>query len=179
VINLAPRSHVLGEVRPHGDSSLLRLITFPTPFAARSRASRAGDVEARLRRMMSDHAEPLWRFLRRLGVPEGDIDDADRRIPVDTTGQIELAVGKPVPATAVPIKAVTIEESKATFFTVEGGVAHKRTVVELGEAGPDVFFKPDVLAPGTDVVLEGHALLSDGDRVAAKPAQPEMKGSEQ
>ena len=110
---------------------------------------------------------------------EIDIDDADRRIPVDTTGQIELAVGKPVPATAVPIKAVTIEESKATFFTVEGGVAHKRTVVELGEAGPDVFFKPDVLAPGTDVVLEGHALLSDGDRVAAKPAQPEMKGSEQ
>jgi membrane fusion protein, multidrug efflux system len=110
---------------------------------------------------------------------EIDIENADRRIPVDTTGQIQIAVGKPVPATAVPIEAVTIEESKATFFTVQGDVAHRQTVVELGEAGPYVFFDPDVLAAGTPVVLEGHALLNEGDRVAPKPAGPATNGGGQ
>lgn len=80
MINLAPRSHVLGEALPPRSNSLLRLFTVSAPFLARSRTDRAGDVEARLRQMVSEHVEALWRFLRRLGVREGDIDDAMQEI---------------------------------------------------------------------------------------------------
>jgi membrane fusion protein, multidrug efflux system len=106
---------------------------------------------------------------------EIDIENGDRRTPVDTTGQIRMAVGKPIPATAVPIKAVKIEESKATLFTVVGNVAHLQTEAELGEVGSEVFFAPDALPAGTMVVVEGQALLEEGDRVVAKPPRAEKK----
>jgi RNA polymerase sigma-70 factor (ECF subfamily) len=56
------------------------LFTLSVPFLARAHTDRAGDLEARLRQMVSDHVEPLWRFLRRLGIREGDIDDAMQEI---------------------------------------------------------------------------------------------------
>jgi RND family efflux transporter MFP subunit len=104
---------------------------------------------------------------------EIDLDDSDRHIPVDTTGEVHLAVGQPVPATSVPLSAVTTTDQKVTLYSVEGDVAHRHTLVEMGEVGPDVFFPPDALQPGTMIVLEGRSLLKDGDRVAAKPAQAE------
>jgi RND family efflux transporter MFP subunit len=107
---------------------------------------------------------------------EVDIEDHARRIPVDTTGEVRVPSGLPVPATAVPIKAVRIDDRKATFFTVEGDIAHSVVMVELGEVGPDVFFPPDALRPGTPVVLEGRALLGDGDRVTAKAMSPKVDG---
>jgi membrane fusion protein, multidrug efflux system len=102
---------------------------------------------------------------------EIDIDNANRRIPVDTTGEIHVPVGDPVPATAVPIKAATMNDKKATLFTVEGDVAHVETLIELGEVGSDVFFGRDALKPGTLIVVEGRALLRDNDRVVAKVVQ--------
>ncbi|HEY3816888.1 MAG TPA: efflux RND transporter periplasmic adaptor subunit [Polyangiaceae bacterium] len=101
---------------------------------------------------------------------EIDIANSSRRIPVDTTGEVRVPVGNPAPATAVPLKAVRIDDDKATFFTVEGGVAHTRVVIEMGEVGPDVFFPPEALVAGTEVVLEGQALLNEGDQVIAKSA---------
>jgi membrane fusion protein (multidrug efflux system) len=101
---------------------------------------------------------------------EIDIANSDRRIPVDTTGEIHVPVGEPVPATAVPIKAVSMNDRKATLFTVDGEVAHSQTLLELGEAGPSVFFSGNALAPGTRIVVEGRALLKDGDHVAAHEA---------
>jgi hypothetical protein len=47
----------------------------------------------------------------------------------------------------------------------------------MGEVGPNVFFPPDALKPGTLVVVEGRALLRDGDEVAAKTTQAEPTGS--
>jgi RND family efflux transporter MFP subunit len=99
---------------------------------------------------------------------ELDIDNANRRIPVNTTGEIQVPVGEAVPGTAVPIRAVTMSDKKATFFTIEGDVAHSQTLVELGERGSNVYFTPDALKPGTMVVIEGRALLKDGDHVAVK-----------
>ncbi len=96
---------------------------------------------------------------------EVDLDDADRSIPVDTTGEVRVPIGQPVPATAVPLLAVTINDEKATLFTVEGGVAHLRTLHVYGEEGASVFFTPSLLAAGTDVVTEGRALLKDNDKV--------------
>jgi len=111
---------------------------------------------------------------------EIDLDNANRRIPVDTTGEVHVPVGDAVPASAVPLSATTMNDKKATLFTVEGDVAHRQILVELGEAGPDVFFAPDALKPGTMVVVEGRALLKDGDHVAARvePATPRGNGEE-
>jgi len=103
---------------------------------------------------------------------EVDIDNSNRRIPVDTTGEIHVPTGEPVPATAVPIRAVSMSDKKGTFFTVEGEVAHRQILVEMGEAGSNVFFAPDELKSGTMIVVEGRGLLDDGDRVAAKAETP-------
>ena len=108
---------------------------------------------------------------------EIDLDDSDRRIPVDTTGEVHVPVGRSLPATSVPLSAVTINDKKATLYTVEGDIAHNRTLVEIGEVGPNVFFPPDVLKPGSLIVVEGRALLKDGDRVTWKPAQDDPTGS--
>jgi RND family efflux transporter MFP subunit len=108
---------------------------------------------------------------------EIDLDDSDRHIPVDTTGEVHVPVGQPVPATSVPLSAVTMNDKKATLYTVDGDIAHAHTMIEMGEVGPDVFFTPDALKPGTLIVVEGRALLKDGDHVASKPAQAEPTGS--
>jgi hypothetical protein len=72
---------------------------------------------------------------------------------------------------------VAISDNKAALFTVDGDVAHKAVIVVMGEAGPSVFFSPDALKPATLVVVEGRALLKDGDRVAPKMAAAEPTGS--
>ncbi len=36
--------------------------------------------ESRLRQVVSEHFEVLWRFLRRLGIPDGDVDDAVQEV---------------------------------------------------------------------------------------------------
>lgn len=99
---------------------------------------------------------------------EVDLEDSKRVIPVDTTGEVHVPVGQAVPATAVPLSAVTMNDKKATLDTVEGDVAHTHTLVEMGEVGPNVFFAEGVLKPGTLVVVEGRALLRDGDHVVTK-----------
>jgi RNA polymerase sigma-70 factor (ECF subfamily) len=38
------------------------------------------DDEARLRRLVGEHFEVLWRFLRRLGIAEADVDDAAQEV---------------------------------------------------------------------------------------------------
>jgi len=40
----------------------------------------AGVDEARLNRIVADHFDVLWRFLRRLGVPNGGLDDAVQEV---------------------------------------------------------------------------------------------------
>jgi RNA polymerase sigma-70 factor (ECF subfamily) len=36
--------------------------------------------EGRLRQIVSEHFDVLWRFLRRLGIPRGDVDDAVQEV---------------------------------------------------------------------------------------------------
>jgi hypothetical protein len=69
-----------------------------------------------------------------------------------------------------------MNEQKATLFVVEGGVAHRRTVEYLGEVGPNAYFAPGMLHPGTSIVTEGRALLKEGDRVDAQPETSEHGG---
>jgi RND family efflux transporter MFP subunit len=98
---------------------------------------------------------------------EVDLPDPQREIPVNTTGEVDIDVGKPTPATMIPLDSASISGAKAAVFVVEGGVARKTTYRSLGERGATLFVDPS-LKPGTQVVTEGRATLSAGDRVAAK-----------
>jgi RND family efflux transporter MFP subunit len=96
---------------------------------------------------------------------EVDLDNASHDIPVNTTGQVRIQVGAPKPAALVPLVAASISGSKATVFVIDGDMAHKRTFAILGEAGSHLYLDT-ALRPGSRVVTEGRALLTDGDRVA-------------
>jgi membrane fusion protein, multidrug efflux system len=98
---------------------------------------------------------------------EVDVPDPGRQYPVGATAIVHVAVGKPVPATEVPTYAATQDEGKAKLFVVEGNVAHAKTLRVTGEVGGAVYFTLATLPPGSLVVTEGRALLSDGDRVLA------------
>jgi RND family efflux transporter MFP subunit len=98
---------------------------------------------------------------------EVDVPNPDRLLPVATTAELEIDVGRSVTATEIPLAAASVRGTKATLFLVEGQVAKKGVYPVLGERGGSLFLGP-VLPGGAHVVTEGRALLRDGDRVAAK-----------
>ena len=100
---------------------------------------------------------------------EVDLADANREIPVNTTGEVHVEVGDAVPATAIPLDAASISGLKAAIFVVEDGIARKTTYRTLGERDATLYLDP-ALRPGVPVVLEGRAVLADGDRVTPRPA---------
>jgi RNA polymerase sigma-70 factor, ECF subfamily len=51
----------------------------PTP-AALPRESERAQRDARVRAMVEGHFDPVWRALKRLGVPEGSVDDAAQQV---------------------------------------------------------------------------------------------------
>ena len=98
---------------------------------------------------------------------EIDVPNAAHALPVGTTARLTIDVGEPEPAIEVPLRAATERGEKATLFAVEGGVAKSDVFKVSGEAGGSLFVEPKLKA-GTPVVVEGRALLDDGDKVAAK-----------
>jgi RND family efflux transporter MFP subunit len=99
---------------------------------------------------------------------EVDIPDPNHEIPVGTTGELRVEVGDPIRATAIPLAAANVTDTKSTLFLVDGDVAHAKTFVALGESQGELFAKPGDLPAGTRVVTQGRAILKEGDRVAAK-----------
>ncbi|MFO0759777.1 MAG: efflux RND transporter periplasmic adaptor subunit [Byssovorax sp.] len=102
---------------------------------------------------------------------EIDLDDPDRTLPVGTSAEVKVDAGAPVPAVSIPLAAATVRGSQATLFVVTGGAAHQTTARVVGEDGSRLFLDPAALAAGAQVVLEGRALLNDGDMVEAKVAE--------
>jgi len=100
---------------------------------------------------------------------EVDLADPNRAIPVGTTGEVQIEVGTPAPATEVPLYAANVRGHKATVFVVDHSEAHARTVPVAGEAGGSLFLDP-ALPPDALIVAEGRALLEDGDAVDAHEA---------
>ena len=99
---------------------------------------------------------------------EIDVADPKRELPVGTTAELRIGVGKPEPAVEIPLFCATVRGDKASVFVVENGVAHKRSYLVKGETQGNLYLDPQ-LKPGSKVVSEGRALLSDGDRVKAAP----------
>jgi membrane fusion protein, multidrug efflux system len=102
---------------------------------------------------------------------EIDLPNPARALPAGTTAQLGLWFGAERPATVVPLAAATVRGTSATLYTVGDGIAHRADVPVLGEAAGQLFLD-GTLAPGSEVVLEGRALLDDGDRVAPKVLAP-------
>jgi RND family efflux transporter MFP subunit len=124
-----------------------------------------GDLTATISRR-APSADPATRTVHF----EIDIPDQGHELPVDTTAEISIDVGEPVPSTEIPLYAASIRGDKALLFTIDGDVAHSRTVQALGERGGDVYLATN-LRPGSRVVTEGRMLLEDGDRVSSKEAE--------
>jgi membrane fusion protein, multidrug efflux system len=101
---------------------------------------------------------------------EIDVPDTERALPVNTTGEVSLDVGEPVAATEIPISAATIQDGKATYFTIDADVAHLHVAPLLGEIGAGFFLRPADLAAGAHIVTDGRESLSDKDRVTSKEA---------
>ncbi|PWU25057.1 MAG: hypothetical protein C5B48_03230 [Candidatus Rokuibacteriota bacterium] len=102
---------------------------------------------------------------------EIDVPDPERKIPANTTGEVLIPVGEPVPATEIPLRAASVRDKKATLLVAIDGVARSRTLDAKGELGGSLFVDTE-LAEGALVVVEGRSLLADGDRVAAKEKTP-------
>jgi multidrug efflux pump subunit AcrA (membrane-fusion protein) len=105
---------------------------------------------------------------------EVDLDNRQKNIPVNTTGQVTIGVGEPRNASAIPLSAASISGTKASLFVVDGDVARRRLFDVLGEEGSTLFVDPSLKA-GTLVITEGRALLNDGDSVAA--TEPSLAGA--
>jgi len=97
---------------------------------------------------------------------EIDVPDPKRQLPVGTTAELTIDVGKPKPATEVPLIAASVRGSKAALFTVQNGIAHKVHCLVQGEQGETLFLNTSLPA-GSEIVTEGRALLKDGDAVHA------------
>jgi len=105
---------------------------------------------------------------------EIDLADPERRVPVGTTAELVIAVGRPEAATTIPGAAASVRGDKATVFVIDGEKAKKVVVPVKGEALGTLYIGSE-LAPGTMIVTEGRSLLADGDKVRAKtepPAKP-------
>jgi len=102
---------------------------------------------------------------------EMDVADPERSLPVGTTADIRIDIGAPEPATQIPLSAATVRGDKATIYVVEGNVAHKRAVHVKGEREGRLYLDVS-LAPGSRIVTEGRALLSDNDKVTASVETP-------
>jgi multidrug efflux pump subunit AcrA (membrane-fusion protein) len=149
------------------------VIPVGTPVHIRMLATGA-DLVAKVSRR-APRADPKTRTVH----IEMDVPDPRREFPASTTALVEVDVGKPVPATEIPLPAATQHEGKARLFVIEGGVARVRDPAVLGEKGGNLYFDPKALPANVEVVTEGRALLGDGDPVRAKveandaPAEPD------
>ena len=96
---------------------------------------------------------------------EIDLPDATRSIPIGTTAELNIDTGEATAAAQLPLTAAAVRGAKATLFTVDQGVAKKRSVDVVGETGGFLFV--DASLVGSRVVTEGRGQLNDGDKVKA------------
>jgi membrane fusion protein (multidrug efflux system) len=98
---------------------------------------------------------------------ELDVEDPARDLPVGTTANLNISVGREEPAAEVPLFAAAVRGDKATLFVVIDGVAHKRVLAVKGEREGKLYLDP-ALKADVPVVTEGRELLNDNDHVTAK-----------
>lgn len=108
---------------------------------------------------------------------EVDLPDPERVLPIGTTAELGVDVGQPVEATSLPLRAATVRGEAATVFVVDGDKARKLSMPVLGELAGMLFVARSSLPPGSRVVTDGRALLTDGDRVHTPTAAAAVESS--
>jgi membrane fusion protein, multidrug efflux system len=102
---------------------------------------------------------------------EVDVPNPEHLLPTGATARVSLHVGGARPAVRIPLHAATVRGDKASIYLVEGGRAKRVEAPVLGESGGDLFLDPTIVKPGSAVVIEGRALLDDGDAVEPKESK--------
>jgi RNA polymerase sigma-70 factor, ECF subfamily len=118
---------LLLSVRAHPSSEEAVEVT-STPVAAQH--------ADRLRSIVAEHYPSLWRFLRRLGVPEADAEDAAQKCLCVLAQRIDdVAPGKDKPFLfAVAVRVARAMRREHRFAT---GVGDDERLAELPSSGPD------------------------------------------
>jgi RND family efflux transporter MFP subunit len=109
---------------------------------------------------------------------EVDLPDPERVLPVGTTAELTVAAGSPVPAMELPLAGAAVRGGHATIFLAESEHPRKVVLKVLGERAGRLFVEPS-LSDGALVIVEGRALLKEGDRLLVKvdtPASPSSTG---
>ncbi|HSQ62393.1 MAG TPA: efflux RND transporter periplasmic adaptor subunit [Polyangiaceae bacterium] len=154
---------------PERDFDALR----PGVIAAIDAISNGAHIDAPISRR-APKADPSTRTVHF----EIDIPDKSRSLPVASTGLIHVEVGAPRPSTSLPLHAAMVSQHKARIFVLDGDIARAKDVGVLGEAAGVLFVDPAQLPADARVVVEGRALLHDGDHVVAKPEPPAPASNE-
>jgi RND family efflux transporter MFP subunit len=98
---------------------------------------------------------------------EVDLRDPERVLPVGTTAEMTVSAGAPTPAIELPLAGAAVKGDRATIFLAENDRPRKVVVSVLGERAGRLFVEP-TLADGSLVIVEGRALLKEGDRLQVK-----------
>jgi RNA polymerase sigma-70 factor, ECF subfamily len=127
-------------------------------------SDRDGDVVApgawdaeRLRSIVTEHYAPLWRFLRRLGVPASDAEDAAQKCLCVVAQRIaDIAPGKEKPF----LFGVALHVAKATRREQRRTSGDDAGLAELPAMGPDAAEQLDASRARVvlDVLLESMPL---------------------
>lgn len=148
----------------------------------------APGVEAKMR-MLATGVEASGKITRRAPAAdpatrtlhfEVDLADPERRFPVGTTSEVRVDVGEREATSAIPLAAAVLRSGKASLYVITEGRARATTASVKGERDGRLFLDAAALPPGSHVVLEGRALLNDGDAVESKlapAAEPAAQGA--
>ncbi len=97
------------------------------------------ETDARLREVVRAHYDPLWRFLRRMGTPEGHVEDAAQQVLLvfaRRAHEVEKRGGETVPSSGLLRSG-----SRADFLTQGAArsfeIADAEAILRHPDPGPD------------------------------------------
>lgn len=109
---------------------------------------------------------------------EVDLPDPDRVLPVGTTAELTVSAGAPAPAIELPLASAAVKGQRATVYLAENDRPRKVVLNVLGERAGRLFVEP-TLAHGALVIVEGRALLKEGDRLQVKVEREPLQANSQ
>jgi membrane fusion protein, multidrug efflux system len=109
---------------------------------------------------------------------EVDLPDPERVLPVGTTAELTVAAGAPIPAIELPLAGAAVKGTRATIFLAENDRPRKVVLNVLGERAGRLFVEP-TLSDRALVIVEGRALLKEGDRLQVKVDREPLQANSQ
>ncbi len=102
---------------------------------------------------------------------EIDVANPDHALTPGTYCTVELQIPRKTPSLIVPSEAIIFNRDGLSVAVVEGGLAHIRRITEVRDFGTTVEVSAGV-EDGDQVILNPPVDLTDGRKVAVRPAPP-------